>query len=105
MSTHHTIQHATVADIVSDTEGRQISQVHPDDGIAEIVASLKKFNSLVKTASRIIQRIVAEQISDYFNIPYNISLTIYVCLETDINQTIFKITKAHFRYNTFLFKS
>ena len=42
MSTHHGIQHATVNDIISDTERRQIPQVHPDDGVAEIVAAFKK---------------------------------------------------------------
>lgn len=40
--THHEIQHATVNDIVSDTERRQIPQVHPDDDVAAIVAAFKK---------------------------------------------------------------
>ncbi|MBC8319025.1 MAG: CBS domain-containing protein [Desulfobulbaceae bacterium] len=42
MSKYHKIQHATVNDIVSDKERRQIPQVHPDDGVAEIVAAFKK---------------------------------------------------------------
>lgn len=42
MSTYHEIQHATVNDIVSDKERRQIPQVHPDAGVNEIVAAFKK---------------------------------------------------------------
>ena len=42
MPTHHRIQYATVADIISDSERRQIPQVHPDDGVTEIVAAFKK---------------------------------------------------------------
>ena len=36
------IRHATVADIVSDREHRQIPLIRPDDGITEIVAAFKK---------------------------------------------------------------
>ena len=42
MTTQHLITRATVSDIVSSTDRRQIPQVSLDAGMREIVASFKK---------------------------------------------------------------
>lgn len=42
MTTQYGIRNATVADIISDIERRQIPQVKLDDGVAEIIAAFQK---------------------------------------------------------------
>lgn len=47
---------------------------------------LKEFNSSIRAAEGITPRIAAEQISDFFGIPYERSLSMYVVIETDSSQ-------------------